>query len=194
VLLRARSGWISLWANAQQPIELVRVDREPQALARLGGLTLAPGICRCLILNALCQISVHFGPCDFIRADYVQNFLAPGQQSRLLRSLGQGLAPGGVLASTITLLARPALVDAGHWRRGQQTPWGCRLWEDEDTGICTADLSLVCFKQAADVAGLACWGRPGAWRRTKMIHASNQVSVAMSNITSCILGTKSACM
>ncbi|HZU03686.1 MAG TPA: hypothetical protein VFA10_28745 [Ktedonobacteraceae bacterium] len=148
-------GWLCPWRSAQQPIQLLIVDREPQALARLEPLGSTPGICRHLLLADLCHLPDGLPACQFMRADYVQNFLAPGQQSQLLRSLGQGLAPGGVLASTITLVARPALVDASHWRRGQQTQWGCRLWEDEDTGICTVDLSLPCLEQAAQTAGLA---------------------------------------
>src|SRR5579875_2314320 len=74
-------GWLCPWGSGKLPIQLLIVDREPQALARLETLAPTPGIRRHLILADLCQLSYRIPPGAFIRGDYVQIFFSPDSKA-----------------------------------------------------------------------------------------------------------------
>lgn len=127
--------------NGNKPMNLIVVDIEPIAIKRLENLPPPPkNIQRQLILADLLSLPPDIQNINLIRLDYLQNYIAPQKQIKLLRQFKTILAPFGIVISTLTSVHNR---NQGKPRgENLMNQWkGCRKYWNEITDITTVDLS-----------------------------------------------------
>lgn len=128
------------------------IDLEKTAIENL---KIAPShyenINRHLVQGDLLRIPIQPSSIDYVRLDYLQNYIPLEKQRDFLLELRRILSRKGVIANMLTFVHEGETNARGYMSDGKS---GCRIYYDA-TGIKILDLSRIFFKEIALGSGLS---------------------------------------